>query len=368
MLHRKTLGTVAIALTITFALSGCGSNGLFSPGGGFNPDVNAKPTETVVMQTAVLTGLQYVAGTNSDLNGPAIMGKVDNAPDARPQNALNQADIVYEEMVEGGMTRFLAIWQSHLPEKFGPVRSVRPMDPDLAAPFGGIINFSGGQKPFVKAMEATDVFVANETNQLGHHTFERVSDRIAPHNVMVHAVLEASQHKNIKAPGEQYVFAKDAAHATAALGGKAVTDFSVSFPAGKPVWSWSTKANAWLRSQYGAKETDASDGKQLHATNVVVLKTKIDRSFKDFKYGFVPRTIVIGGGTGYVFSGGKKIEVTFEKSKQTDPIHLFDKNGNAVQLAPGNTWVELMPSDVGSININYAPVAKPTASATPSTK
>jgi hypothetical protein len=293
------------------------------------------------------------------------MGKVDNAPDARPQNSLNQADIVFEEMVEGGMTRFLAIWQSQLPEKFGPVRSVRPMDPDLASPFGGIINFSGGQRPFVKAMEATDVFVANETNQLGKHTFERVTDRVAPHNVMVHARLEASQHKDIKAPKAQFVFSADEASSTASIGGKAVTDFSVSFPAGKPTWSWDSKSKTWLRSQYKTKETDKSDGKQLHAVNVVVLKTKIDRSFKDFKYGFVPRTLVIGGGSGYVFTYGKKVEVTFKKSKQTDPIHLIDKNGKQVKLAPGNTWIELMPSDVGSIDITYAKV-KPTVSATPS--
>lgn len=343
-------------------LTGCGASGLFNGGGGWNFSPSPTPTATVApVETAVLTGLTYPVGSNPYLSGPAIMGKVDNAPDARPQNSLNQADIVFEEMVEGGMTRFLAIWQSQLPEKFGPVRSVRPMDPDLASPFGGIINFSGGQRPFVKAMQATKVFVANETNQLGKHTFERVTDRSAPHNVMVHARIEASQHKNIAAPGQQFNFAADAAHATATVGGKAVTDFSVSFPAGKPVWAWNEKTQTWLRSQYKTKETDASDGKQLHAVNVIVLKTKIDRSFKDYKYGFVPRTIVMGGGTGYVFTGGKKIEVTFKKSKQTDPIHLFDKNGKPVLLAPGNSWIELMPSDVGSIAINYAKV-KPTPS------
>ena len=364
MSHRRFLGAAALAIVVSLSLTACGSNGLFNLGGGFNIDPNAKPTPTITYETAVLTGIKYVTGKNPFLQGPAIMGKVDNAPAARPQNSLNQADVVFEEMVEGGMTRFLAIWQSQLPEKFGPVRSVRPMDPDLAAPFGGIINFSGGQKPFVTAMMATDVFVANETNQQGKHTFERVSDRSAPHNVMVHAQNEAKQHTNIKAPGQQFIFATDAAHATAAIGGKAVTTFSVSFPDGKPTWAWNAKSQSWLRSQYSVKETDASDGKQLHATNVVVLKTKIDRSFKDHKYGFVPRTIVVGGGTGYVFSAGKKIEISFKKSKQTDPIHLLDKNGKPVALAPGNTWIELMPADVGAINITYAPVPKPSASPT----
>ena len=325
---------------------------------------SASPTPTTEYETAPLTGISYVKGSNPYLAGPAIMGKVDNAPDARPQNALNQTDIVFEEMVEGGMTRFLAIWQSQLPEKFGPVRSVRPMDPDLGSPFGGIISFSGGQRPFVNAMLKTDVYVTNETNQLGKGTFERVSDRIAPHNVMVHAQKLASQHKSIAAPGPQFSFAATPSEASAVADGKGVDSFSVSFPSGQPKWSWNATTALWVRSQYGKKETDATDGNQLHATNVVVLKTKIDRSFKDFKYGFVPRTVVIGGGTGYVFSGGKSIAVTFKKANQNDPIHLFDKAGKPVLLAAGNTWVELMPSDVGSIAIKYVKVL-PTPSASP---
>ncbi len=353
---------VATAAVIALLVSGCSAKPTGSPTDSQSSSTSASPTPTIEYETAPLTGIAYIKGTNAFLNGPAIMGKVDNSEAARPQNALNQADIVFEEMVEGGMTRFLAIWQSNLPTKFGPVRSVRPMDPDLGAPFGGIISFSGGQKPFVVAMQATDVFVTNETNQLGKGTFERVSDREAPHNVMVHAQKLASQHKSIKAPGQQFSFATDAASSTASLQGKATVDLSVSFPAGKPTWKWNATSGTWLRSQYGTKEKDASDGNQLHAANVVVLKTKIDTSYKDFKYGFVPRTVVIGGGSGVVFSNGKAIAVKFKKANQDDPIHLVDNAGNPVLLTPGNTWVELMPRDSGSLKVNYA---KAVSTATP---
>lgn len=365
MSHNKVFAFATLLTASTLLLAGCSTGPANSPSSSASD--SATPTPTIEYETAPLTGEQYIKGSNAFLAGPAIMGKVDNSPEARPQNSLNQTDIVFEEMVEGGMTRFLAIWQSQLPEKFGPVRSVRPMDPDLASPFGGIISFSGGQLPFVKAMQATDVFVTDETSQLGKHTFERVTNRFAPHNVMVHAQALAEQHKDIAPPKTQFDFAA-AADASAVLTGKSVDSFSVSFPAGKPTWTWNAAAGMWLRSQYGAKETDANDGKQLHATNVVVLKTKIDRSFKDFKYGFVPRTIVIGGGSGYVFSGGKSIAVSFKKASQTDPIHLFDSTGKPVLLGAGNTWIELMPSDVGAINIKYTKVKEvvgtPTASAT----
>jgi hypothetical protein len=182
--------------------------------------------------------------------------------------------------------------------------------------------------------------------------------------VIVQARLLASQHKYIAAPSSAFGYAPTPAEATAAVGGRPVINFVVSFPSGQPTWTWSQATGTWLRSQYGKKETDATDGKQLHATNVVVLKVKIDRSFKNFKYGYIPRTVVIGGGTGYVFSGGKTIAVTFKKANQTDPIHLFDKAGNPVLLEAGNTWIELMPSDAGSINVKYlkvAPTATPSA-------
>jgi Protein of unknown function (DUF3048) N-terminal domain/Protein of unknown function (DUF3048) C-terminal domain len=354
MATRKNIAAASIVLATALMTAGCSS--LATSSATPSNSASASQTPKIEYETAPLTGVSYVKGTNAYLQGPAVMGKVDNAPDARPQNSLNQADIVFEEMVEGGMTRFLAIWQSQLPEKFGPVRSVRPMDPDLGSPFGGIISFSGGQRPFVEAMMKTDVFVATETNQLGKGTFKRVSDRVSPHNVMVFARKLAAEHTDIASPKPQFDFAPTAGTASASSAAKTVTGFSVSFPSGQPSWAWNPATGVWLRSQYGKAETDATDGQQLHAANVVVLKTKIDRSFKDFKYGYVPRTIVVGGGTGFVFSSGKSVPVTFQKANQNDSIHLFDAQGNPVLLAVGNTWIELMPSDVGRIKIKYAKV------------
>src|SRR5690625_5208618 len=78
--------------------------------------------------------------------------KIENSAASRPQTGLQQADVVWEEMVEGGITRYAAVYHSRLPETFGPVRSVRPMDPAMAAPYGGLMVFSGGQTPFVTAL------------------------------------------------------------------------------------------------------------------------------------------------------------------------------------------------------------------------
>jgi hypothetical protein len=92
------------------------------------------------------TGLAPLRGTTvsaGSLANPSLAAKVDNHEEARPQYGLQFADIVFEELVEGGLTRYVAIWQSNIPVQIGPVRSIRPMDPDIISPFGGIVAYSG---------------------------------------------------------------------------------------------------------------------------------------------------------------------------------------------------------------------------------
>ena len=364
LLKKRSAVAVSIVSVLSGALilSGCASLG---PSNSASDTPSQTPSPTPVYVTAPLTGLKFLEGTNPYLAGPAVMGKIDNSPEARPQVGLNQADIVFDEMVEGGMTRLLAVWHSQLPEQFGPVRSVRPMDPDIASPFIGILCFSGGQAAFVQAMAKTRVFSATETNQQADKTFKRVTDRFAPHNVFVHAIKLQRLHPDIAAPEAQFSYADTMGGSSAFMTGSPVKLFTVNFPAANPTWTWSATANAWLRSYDNDKHVDAFDGSQVFARNVVVLKTKIDRSYKDYKYGNVPRTILIGGGSGYVFSGGKKISVTWVKNAQNDSLQLLDSKGQEVVMTAGNTWFELMPKDVGNLDV-VAPKPTATPTATPS--
>ena len=327
---------------------------------------SSTPTVTPIKYVAApLTGLLYEEGTNLDIVGPVVMAKIDNSEEARPQVGLNSTDIVFDEMVEGGLTRFLAVWHSKIPTTFGPVRSVRPMDPDIASPFGGILCFSGGQKIFVQAMAKTNVYSATETNQLSAGTFKRVTDRTAPHNVFVSAHKLQHKHENLPAPAKMFEFSADAASSSASVAGTAVTKLTVTFPAAKPSWTWNASQSLWLRSYGSDKHKDAADNSQIHANNVVVLKVKIDNSYPDPKYNHIPRTVLIGGGSGWLFSNGKKISVSWTKANQKDPIHLIDKAGAPVMLAPGNTWFELMPRDSGKLTLVTPPVATATATPTP---
>lgn len=342
-------------------LSGCSAASPSNPSasGNGNPSGDAK-----VFENAPLTGLKFEQGSNPFLAGPVVMGKVDNSSDARPQVGLSQADIVIDEMVEGGLTRFLAIWHSQQPDLFGPIRSVRPMDPDLATAFGGIIAYSGGQRPFVAAMKASGIYNATETSEQSLNTMVRVKDRYAPHNLFVKAKDLQAQHMDFGAPKTAFTFSPDAASSSASMDGKDLFEsVTAQFPSATALWTWNGKKFA--RTQDGKVHTDALTKKQLTATNVVVLRVAVDRSFSDPRYGFVPKTLLEGTGKGTVFSNGKALEVTWTKSSAGEYVILTDAKGNVVRLAPGNTWMELVPTDVGKVTVTFKKPIEDTASPSP---
>ena len=96
-----------------------------------------------------LTGVE----TTDIVQRPALAVKIENSSESRPQSGLNSADLVWEEVVEGGITRFVAVYHSTLPPEIGPIRSVRPMDAGIAAPLGGLFAFAGGQPDFVERID-----------------------------------------------------------------------------------------------------------------------------------------------------------------------------------------------------------------------
>ena len=369
---RLTIAVAATAIS-ALALTGCAGAKIALPG------TNSTPTPEKVFVTAPLTGVKYEQGSAeaASIAGPSVACKVDNSEAARPQQNLNKTDMVFDEMVEGGLTRFVAVFHSQLantdadPKAIGvaPVRSIRPMDPDIISQFGGIVCYSGGQLAFVNLMKATKVFNANETSEQGNHTFSRLTTRQAPHNVQVNVKLLAANHPEIAAPQQGFDFAATLAAATAATSGTAVTKLKVAFPAAMAEWVPNTDNTGWLRIQDGKPDTDSATGKQLQATNVVVLDVKEDRSFADKHYGHIPKAVLIGKGRAWVFTGGKYVEAFWSKADQTARIILTDANGGAINLAPGNTWVELKPADPeGKITITSPAAASGSPSPTPTKK
>jgi hypothetical protein len=304
------------------------------------PSTPARPAGAAAAPSAVafapLRGTPQVWGA---LQHPSLAVKIDNHEDARPQMALNRTDIVFEELVEGGLTRYLAVWHSDVPEFVGPVRSIRPMDPDIATPFGGIMAYSGGQEMFVEMMMATPlanlVFDYDDTG-----IFERADDRPGPHDVILAAGAAVEQHAALAPPLMQFAYGNADPLAAPALAAAQTSRIDLAFSEGRSMWwEWDPTGQAWLRGQDGTPDLEAS-GERVRATNVVTLRVGID-----WAYGEVPRTVLVGSGEGWVSVAGRTAHATWSKDAAGSPIALTADDGSPLRLAPGNTWVELVPTE-----------------------
>ena len=296
------------------------------------------PAPTVI---APLTGVTIPAGTAVN---PSLAAKIDNHSAARPQVGLERTDIVFEELVEGGLTRYVAIWQSDVPDEIGPVRSIRPMDPDIISAFRGIVCYSGGQQRFVALMKAAPVYNAIHGQKATADTFYRTKTKAAPHNVIVKAAIVVGQHPELPAPQQMFAFSLDLASSTAVKDGVPASAVNLIFSnASKPSWTWDPALGKYLRAQLGVPDMD-SNGAQLSATSMVALRVGIDTSLG------VPKTQLIGSGEAWVSAGGKTIHSSWSKDAPTSAIVLRDDQGVVIRMAPGNTWIELVPA-AGSVTL-----------------
>jgi hypothetical protein len=341
--ERIVLGAVVVIVTV--ALAGCTSQPGAAPSTVTPTAAYASDYQTPAPTApAPLRGTLVPAGS---LTSPSLAAKIDNHEDARPQIGLERTDIVFEELVEGGLTRYVAIWQSDIPDLIGPVRSIRPMDPDILSSFGGIIAFSGGQEQFVDMMRAAPLYSAIHGQSDTDSTFYRMDGRESPHDVVVKAKELVDQHLDLTAPSQQFAYSFDAATSSAALGGAPTGSIDLRFSDERfPGWVWNEPTATFLRSQEGAPDFDAN-GNQLSATNVVTLRVA-----EEYPYDAeVPMAMLVASGEAWVSSAGKTIHGSWVKDAPTSPIRLVDDLGATIRLAPGNTWVELVPNDQGTVSV-----------------
>jgi glucose/arabinose dehydrogenase len=281
---------------------------------------------------------------------PALAVKIENSIDARPQTGLGAADLVWEEVVEGGITRYVAVYHSTLPAEIGPVRSIRPMDPAIAAPLHGLMAFSGGAKGYVQAL--TDAGLQLVSADAGAGGFHRISARTAPHNVYADpaALLAQADAGHAAAPAAQFDIAATAEQATAVTAGAPAAAVQLTLSGlSHPRWTWSSPDGRWVRAE-GSTPAVEPDGAALDATNVVVLRVDVvDTARKDAAGNPVPETVMVGSGQALVATGGRTVAATWAKTAVTERLTLTGPDGAPLRLAPGATWVELVPNGTGAV-------------------
>jgi hypothetical protein len=316
------------------------------------PSKQAVPTPTVA-PVWPLTGMP-VTGTAA--NRPALAVKIENTAEARPQEGLNEADLVWENIVEFDVSRFNAVFQSQVPGEIGPIRSVRPMDMPESAPLHGLFAYSGGQPGILALAQSSGE--QNFSFDSGNSAFYRIKARPAPHNVYSHpADIWAQADPSRVAPKPWFQFGRSAAQASAVVAGTPANVLSFKLSAyAHPSWTWDATSGTWLRFEGPAKATTQTSGageSQIHAVNVLtIVASHPNTQFRAQNNAPVPTyALVNASGAGVLASGGKTIPVTWSKGAQDAPMVITLADGTPAVFAPGNTWIEMVPKETGSYTV-----------------
>lgn len=328
---------IGVALAAVLALAGCSGSTSSETTSEPAPTTQAAPPPPEPAYWP-LTGVAQGEGITDDapIINPVIGVKIENTSEARPWVGLGSADIVFEEMVEGGLTRFAAIFNSQIPGTAGPVRSLRPMDGPILAPWAGTLIASGGAGAFVDSVESVVPILLHDRGDAGIY---RDNSRRAPHNVFADLATMAPSITTAPAIPPLAVFSGE----PTATGGASATQIFQSFPGAQSSWTFDATTGRYLR--YDSGTASISDGVQISTANVIVLNvTTQGTGVNDAAGNPVPETVLTGSGTGYVFTGGTVSSINWSKGGAAEPFVLTDSAGNPLVLTPGNTWIELMPS------------------------
>jgi len=271
-----------------------------------------------------LTGLDGAASR------PALAVKIDNHPDARPQSGLNQADLVYEELVEGGITRFIAVFHSSDADVVGPIRSGRTSDLDVLANLNkALFASSGGNANVLDALESANLVSVIENYQAD--AYYRDDSGYAPHNLYSSTdALYAVNPGGAGTPPRLFLY-RGVGEPTAI--GRPVTGFAVRIGNDTVDYTWN--GTGWQR---GTASTTDADGVALAPENVVVQFVDYGVSSADERS---PEVRITGSGEAWVFTDGRLIEGAWQRDTTADVTFLTDAQGNEIALTPGRTWVLL---------------------------
>lgn len=307
------------------------------------PTTTSEPatTTTVVADpTWPLTGQPIEDAADLTPLRRALAVKIDNHPAAVPQSGLNQADIVFEENVEG-WTRFAAVFHSQSSDPVGPIRSGRTQDiAVLEALNKPLLLWSGGNGRVTQAINASELVNLSPTTANGPAGFYRERSRSAPHNLYASTTKAweaAPEELSPAAPLFTYRTAADEAPA-----GLPVTTADLKMEGGVRVqWTYDEASGRFFRAQQGKDHLD-TEGLQLSTENLVVVYVDYQPSAADHRS---PEAQTIGSGPAFVLIDGTVTLGTWERADQHAPWTLTDEDGEPILLNPGNTWVELAKQD-----------------------
>lgn len=348
-----------LSAAVLMLVSGCSkSNDEAEPGNGNNQAPVEQPSkENEGQETAAespyafpLTGI----GTEKEAAGRAVAVMINNHPAARPQSGLPEADIVYELLAEGDVTRFLAIYQSEQPEKIGPVRSARDYYIELAKAYDGLYVCHGNSPD---AKELMDNGYIDHLNGLYYDgtLFQRAGFRKAPHNsyTSYENILKGAAEKDYEmeeAPGPlSFMTAEEAGQLTGEEAESATVTY-LSNETFSSTYEYDRNLDKYKRSSNGELTADYDSGAPVLIDNIFI----IEASHKIVDSAGRREINLTSGGRGYLLQKGLLREVEWKNEKGRLLPYI---DGKEAPLVRGKTWINVVPSDPGlgqAVSLNQA--------------
>lgn len=357
---------------------------------------SAVPEPTTTTTTTTLPVWPLTGVPDAKASGPAhpaVVVKIDNSPDSRPQTGINEADIVYELLVEG-ITRYALVFHSNMVDPVGPVRSARSSDIDLVADLSTpLFSWSGGNPGVVGEVRSAERkgILIDASQDAASPAYYRANDRQAPHNLYVHLpqLLELKAPADAGNPAPIFNFRKVATSpstattsststttskksssttttiapptTTTTLPGSPTPGFSLDFGGVNVDYVWNPATKGWSRLQVDQTHPRAKSatldtaGVQVSPENVIVQFIDYGQSPSDSRS---PMALTVGSGKVLVFSDGRVVSGTWSRPSADKPTTYTAADGTPILLTPGRTWVAL--PRVGSA---VATLDQPTADA-----
>jgi hypothetical protein len=273
-------------------------------------------------------------------DGPILVVKIDDTRAAHPQAGLEDADLVYIEQVEGGLTRLAAVFSSKIPAVIGPVRSARISDIEILEQFGRVaFAYSGAQKKLLPVIAAANLENLGAQRQ-SREIYSNDPLRNAPTAMMLQAQTLMQKVKEQQLP---VAISKSAgwSFSESVDTGTAIASAKVSWPANSYDAIWSTTDKRWLLSHSGVPNLAAS-GIHLGASTFVIQIVSITPSEYGDKFGGVtPFTATVGSGRGYILRDGKYISALWDRLTPDVGTTWRTTQGEEIAFAPGQIWIAL---------------------------
>ena len=280
-----------------------------------------------------------------------------NVPEAMPMNGVSEADILYEYLVEGGITRMLAIYQDFYYVKLaGSIRSARHYTVEIAESYDAILLCAGRSPLAATEMRNRDVPVLNEVEGPNREVFWRNRNRVGGQRYSsLHAVVTSgervthwlptynfrTEHKNDYEHG--LVFTDDGTPS----GGSRAEEVTVRFSAGKTTsFAYNSTSGVYTVRQFNRNFVDGNDNSSPEFTNVIVMKTSVtalagdDSDRRDIK--------TTGSGEGYYINGGRYVEIEWHRHDKSDPFMYTLKDGTELELGRGKTFIAIIPTNMSA--------------------